>query len=196
MNSSYSIEKAVEYFASLPSIGRKTAQRLVFHILKQPKEYIEDFSNTLISLGENVKMCSLCFSFTDVDPCPICTSTRRDPKIICVVEEPKVITALERTNEFSGKYHVLHGLLNPLDGIGPDDLRIRELVSRLSGVDEVILALNPSVEGEITMQYIAKMFENLPVKVTRLASGVPIGSSLEFSDEATLCRALENRVKV
>jgi recombination protein RecR len=138
----------------------------------------------------------VCFSFTDVDPCPICTSTRRDPKIICVVEEPKVIVALERTNEFNGKYHVLHGLLNPLDGVGPDDLRIRELVSRLSGVDEVILALNPSVEGEITMQYIAKMFENLPVKVTRLASGVPIGSSLEFSDEATLCRALENRVKV
>lgn len=196
MNSSSSIEKAVEYFSSLPSIGRKTAQRLVFHILKKDYEYIADFAESILALSKNVKLCNVCFNFTDEAPCPICQSEKRKKNLICVVEEPKVINAIERTNEFNGKYHVLHGLLNPLDGIGPDDIKIRELAARLQGVDEIILALNPSVEGEITMQYIAKLFANLDIKVTRLASGLPIGSSLEFSDEATLCRAIENRISI
>lgn len=189
-----SIEKAVEAFSSLPSIGRKTAQRLTYFLLRQDVQFIDKFSNALLNLKDKVKNCPVCFNYTETEPCSICSSSKRDKTTICVVEEPNDVLAVEKTNEFFGLYHVLHGVLNPLDGITPNELKIRELMSRLANVKEVILALNPSVEGEITTQYLAKMIKPLDIKVSRLASGIPIGSSLEFSDEATLSRALEGRV--
>jgi recombination protein RecR len=196
LNTSDTIEKAIEYFSSLPSIGRKTAHRLVYHILKQHPDYTTGFADAIRQLSNSVGICSVCFTYTDTDPCPICSSEKRDRSIICVVEDPKVIASVEKTNEFKGLYHVLHGLLNPLDGITPDDIRVRELIARVDGVKEIILTISPSIEGETTMQYIAKMLKSFDIKVTRLASGLPIGSSLEYSDEATLCRALENRINV
>jgi recombination protein RecR len=191
---SESIQKAIEAFASLPSIGRKTAQRLVFHILRQPEEYAEQFADAIKELKKNVKLCTTCFNYTDNDPCPVCSSHKRDRSTICVVEEPNDVLAIEKTNEYYGYYHVLHGVLNPLEGITADDIKLRELVSRVNGINEVILAINPSVEGEVTTQYITKLLKPFEVKITRLASGIPLGSSLEFSDEATLSRALESRI--
>lgn len=188
-----SIEKVVELFSALPTIGRKTARRLTFHLLRQPDGFVNDFSRSLIELKENVKFCSTCFNYTENDPCRICSSEKRDKKVICVVEEPNDVSAIEKTNEYFGKYHVLHGVLNPLEGVTADDIKIRELLERLEYVEEVILALNPSVEGEVTTQYIAKLIKPLGIKISKIASGVPIGSSLEFSDEATLCRAIEGR---
>ncbi len=195
-NTSESIEKAIEYFSSLPSIGRKTAHRLVYHILKQNSEYTSGFAQAVDALSKNIGMCSTCLTYTDSDPCPICSSQKRDRSVICVVEEPKVIATIEKTNEFKGLYHVLHGLLNPLEGITPDDIKIKELIARVGGINEIILAISPSIEGEATMQYIAKMMKPFEIKVSKLASGLPIGSSLEYSDEATLCRALENRISI
>jgi recombination protein RecR len=191
---SESIQKTIEAFSSLPSIGRKTAQRLVFHILRQPDEYTEQFASALKDLKSNVKFCSTCFNYTDSDPCPICSSNKRDRGVICVVEEPNDVIAIEKTNEYFGYYHVLHGVLNPLEGITADDLKIKELVSRINEIDEVILALNPSVEGEVTTQYISKLLKPFEIRITRIASGIPLGSALEFSDEATLSRALESRI--
>lgn len=192
-----SIEAAVEMFSALPTIGRKTAQRLTFFLLRQPDEVVQKFSKVLIDLKNNVKFCSVCFNFTETDPCPLCSSTKRDGSVICVVEEPNDVLAIEKTNEYNGKYHVLHGALNPLDGVGPEDIKIRELIQRLDGsVREIILALNPNVEGEVTTQYIAKMITPLGVSVTRIARGVPIGSDLEFADEATIARALQGRNRV
>ena len=191
---SQSIEKVVEYFSSLPSIGRKSAQRLTYHLLKQTPEFVENFSIALLELKKNVKYCSVCFNYTETDPCPICSSVKRDNSVICVVEDPNDVMAIEKTNGFFGKYHVLHGVLNPLEGVSFDDIRIKELIERLSGIEEIILALNPSIEGEVTSQYIAKIIKPLEIKVSKIASGVPVGSSLEFSDELTLTRALEGRV--
>ena len=192
-----SIEATVEMFSALPTIGRKTAQRLTFFLLRQPDEVVHKFAKTLIDLKNNVKFCSICFNFTEVDPCPICTSTKRDETIICVVEEPNDVFAIEKTNEFNGKYHILHGALNPLDGIGPDEIKLRELIQRLDGtVQEIILALNPNVEGEVTTQYIAKMVKPLGITVTRIARGVPIGTDLEFVDDATISRAMQGRGNV
>ncbi|MBM2813337.1 MAG: recombination protein RecR [Ignavibacteria bacterium] len=193
---SESIEKVVEMFSSLPTIGRKTAQRLAFYLLKQPTEFLEKFSESLTELKQNVRFCSLCHNFTEIDPCPICSSGKRDESIICVVEEPTDVVAIEKTNEFYGMYHVLHGTLNPLDGITPEDLKIKELITRLGNVREVILALNPSVEGEVTTQYLAKLIKPLNIKITRIAHGMPVGSSLEFTDEATISRALVGRIEV
>ena len=192
--SSESIERIVEYFSSMPTIGKKTALRLVFHLLKQEKEFVKSFAKAMDELVDNVQFCSTCFNFTDTDPCSICSSNKRNSKVICVVEQPSDIAIIESTNEFFGKYHVLHGTLNPLEGIGPEDLKIKELVQRLIDVDEVILALNPNVEGEVTIQYLTKILKSLDVKITRIASGVPIGSSLEFTDQATLSKAFESRV--
>lgn len=192
---SESIETVVEIFSSLPSIGRKTAQRLTYHLLKQPNEFVDKFSNSLVSMKKNVRFCSLCFNFTESNPCPICSSQKRNRKIICVVEEPNDVLAVEKTSEYSGMYHVLHGAMNPLEGIGPNDLKIRELVARINGdVEEVILALDPNVEGEVTTQYLSKLLKPLGIKVSRIARGVPIGSDLEFADEATLSRAMEGRI--
>lgn len=196
-HTSESIETVVELFSSLPSIGRKTAQRLTYYLLKQPSETVDKFSSALQTMKKNVRFCSTCFNFTEINPCPICSSPKRNKKIICVVEEPSDVLAIEKTNDFSGKYHVLHGAMNPLEGIGPNDLKIRELVVRISDeVEEVILALDPNVEGEVTTQYISKLLKPLGVKVTRIARGVPIGSDLEFADEATLSRAIEGRISL
>lgn len=191
-----SIEKLVDVLSSLPSIGRKTAQRLTFYILRQPSEYIDKFVDSLNDLRNNVKYCSQCFNYTDVDPCPICSSKKRDDSTICVVEEPNDVFAIEKTNEYFGTYHVLHGIINPLEGVTQNDIKIKELVERMDGVSEVILALNPTVEGEVTTQYIAKLLKPLNIKITRIARGVPVGSELEFTDEATLSRAILGRIDV
>ncbi|MFN8358864.1 MAG: recombination mediator RecR [Candidatus Kapaibacterium sp.] len=194
---SESIETVVEMFSSLPSIGRKTAQRLTYHLLKQPGEFVDKFSNSLVHMKKNVRFCSVCFNFTEKNPCPICSSPKRNRTIICVVEEPNDVLAVEKTSEFTGMYHVLHGAMNPLEGIGPNDLKIRELVARITDeVEEVILALDPNVEGEVTTQYLSKLLKPLGVKVSRIARGVPIGSDLEFADEATLSRAMEGRIQL
>lgn len=191
-----SIEKLVEVFSTLPSIGKKTAQRLTYYLLRQPPEFIDKFSDSLLELKKNVKLCTVCFNYTETDPCRICSSPKRDHNVICVVEEPNDVLAIEKTNDFYGFYHVLHGVLSPLEGISPEDLKINDLVSRINGVQEVILALNPSVEGEVTTQYIAKMLKPLNIKITRIARGVPVGSSLEFTDEATLSRAISGRTEI
>jgi recombination protein RecR len=193
---SQSIEKLVDCFASLPTIGRKTAHRLTFYLLKQPEAFIEKFTSAMTDLQKNVRYCSVCQNYTESDPCPICSSQKRDSRIICVVEQPNDVFAIEKTGEFYGLYHVLHGSLNPLDGITPGDLKIKELLERLSTVEEVILALNPSVEGEVTTQYLAKLIKPIGIRTTRIARGVPIGSDLEFADEATISRAIEGRIDV
>ncbi|MEY3689552.1 MAG: hypothetical protein RIT37_1114 [Bacteroidota bacterium] len=192
---SEAIEAVVEHFASLPSIGRKTAQRLAFFLLRQSDEFIHSFSSSLIRMKETVHSCSLCFTYTEHDPCPICSSDKRDRSVICVVEQPTDVLIIERMSEFKGIYHVLHGNINPLEGIHPDDLKIRELIARLNEqVTEIILALNPTVEGEVTMQYLARMIKPLNIIVSRPARGIPIGSELEYTDEATLSKALESRI--
>lgn len=193
---SESIERVTDLFSNLPTIGRKTAHRLTLFLLRQPVEFIEKFAQSIVELKNNVKYCSQCYNYTEVDPCPICSSAKRDNSVLCVVEEPNDVMAIEKTNEFQGIYHVLHGVINPLDGINPDDLKIRELIARIANVDEVILAISPSVEGEVTTQYLAKLLKPLNVKITRIARGVPVGSTLEFTDEATLTRALIGRIEI
>ncbi len=193
---SEAIEKMVEIFSALPTIGRKTAQRLTFYLLREPADFSRNFADTLIDLKEKVHYCSKCFNYTENDPCPICSSAKRDNKIICVVEEPNDVLAIEKTSEFFGYYHVLHGVLNPLDGVTPEDLKVKELLQRIDHTEEVILALNSSVEGEATTQYLSRLIKPLGIKVSRIASGIPIGSSLEFSDEATLSRAMECRIAI
>lgn len=192
---SETIEQLIEEFASLPSIGRKTAQRLAMHVLKMPREEVVAFSKTLIDVKDKVRYCTVCFNITESDPCSICSSQKRNRRVICVVEEPNDVIAVEKTHEFNGLYHVLGGALSPLDGIGPEDLKVKELLQRLNDdVQEIILALNPNVEGETTTLYLAKLLKPLSINVTRIARGLPIGSDLEFADEATLTRALEGRV--
>lgn len=194
---SNSIEQVVEYFSGLPTIGKKTARRLAFHLLRQPEETVQAFANALTHMRTHVRECSVCHTFTDAEMCGICASQKRDRTVICVVEEPSDVFAVERTNEYRGLYHVLHGALNPLDGIGPTDIRLRELIARLGAdVHEVILALNPNVEGEVTTQYIAKMASPLGIRITRIARGIPVGADLEFADDATLARAFEGRTEV
>ena len=201
--SSESVETLVEQFATLPGIGRKTARRLAAFILKQPRTAVEEMASALIAVKDKVIFCSVCFNVADHDPCPICTSDKRNQSIVCVVEEPSDLMAIERTNGYNGAYHVLGGAISPLDGIGPEDLRIKELVARVATpaagsnpVEEVILAVNPSVEGDTTAYYITRLLTPFEVRVTRLARGIPIGSDLEFTDEATLTRALEARENV
>ncbi|SHE76127.1 recombination mediator RecR [Clostridium fallax] len=191
------IEKLIEEFAKLPSIGQKTAQRLTLHILNLPKEEVEDFAKALIKARGTIKYCSVCGNYTDSDPCAICSNPNRDKKVICVVEQPKDIMTMEKVKEFNGVYHVLHGNISPMQGRGPQDIRIRELVSRMSGdVKEVIVATNPNIEGEATAMYIAKILKPLDVKVTRIAAGIPVGGDLEYADEVTLSKALEGRKEI
>lgn len=192
------IERAIEALSSLPTIGRKSAQRLVFHLLRQPEEHVRQIANALVALKENVQYCSICFTFTEQDPCPICTSPHRDREIVCVVEQPSDVFAIERTGEYRGLYHVLHGALDPLQGITAEQLKIDPLLERLrpGTVREVILALNPTVEGEVTTHYLAKLIAPLGIRLTRIARGVPVGMDLEFADEATLSRALAGRSNV
>jgi recombination protein RecR len=192
---SEALQQLIEEFARLPGIGRKTAQRLALYILKQPREEVVKMAKALVNVKDRIRYCSTCWNITEVDPCPICASPKRDRSVLCVVEEPNDVIAIEKTNEFKGLYHVLGGSLSPLDGIGPDDLKIRELLQRIGGeVQEVILALNPNVEGEATTLYLTKLLKPLGVMVTRIARGIPVGGDLEFADEATLTRALEGRI--
>lgn len=184
-----------EKFASLPGIGMKTAQRLAYHVMSMDIHEVEDFSKALVDAKKNVRCCSVCQNLTEREVCPICSDAERKANIICVVESPKDVTAFERTKEYGGLYHVLHGLISPMDNITPDKLRIRELLSRVQqgGVDEVIMATNPTVEGDATALYIAGLLKPIGIRVSRLAFGLPVGAMLEYADEVTLFKALENR---
>jgi recombination protein RecR len=194
--SSNAVEVAIDAFTKLPGIGRKSAQRLVFFLLKVPRPEIEALAAALVALKEKVRSCSRCFNITEADPCPICANPQRESRLICVVEEANDVLALEKTGEYHGLYHVLGGALSPLDGVGPDNLKVRELVGRLqSGVEEVILATNPTAEGEATAIYLANLLRPLGMKLSRIARGIPVGGDLEYADEITLTRALEGRVR-
>ncbi len=197
---SAAIESLIEEFAKLPGIGRKTAQRLAMHILHQHTDEVEKFASALIDVKQKVIHCRVCQNVTDIgaDPCAICCAKGRDRSVICVVETPSDVLAFEKTGQYRGLYHVLHGVISPLDGIGPDDIGVKELLSRLSPddgprVSELIMALNPTVEGETTVLYISKLLKPLGVQITKIARGIPVGAELEFVDEATLSRALEGR---
>lgn len=195
LHTSEALQELIEEFSKLPGIGRKTAQRLALHILKRPREDVVRMAKALVNVKDRIRYCSVCCNITEQDPCAICASTKRDRSMICVVEEPNDVIALERTNEFRGLYHVLGGSLSPLDGIGPEDLKTRELVSRITNdVKEVIIAVNPNVEGEATTIYLTRLLKPLGVGVSRIARGIPVGGDLEFADEATLTRALEGRI--
>jgi len=189
------IARAVEAFAGLPGIGPKTAQRLTFHLLRQPPETVQGLADALVRMKEAVHFCSVCGNVTDVEPCSICRNEARDQTVICVVEDPLAVVTLERTRAFRGLYHVLHGALDPLHGIGVEDLKIEELVRRVANgqIEEVILATNPNVEGDTTAGYLERRLAPLGVRVTRLARGLPVGGDLEYTDEVTLARALEGR---
>ncbi len=192
---SEALEKLIEEFSKLPGVGRKSAQRLALYIMKQPREEVLAMAEALVRVKDRIRHCSVCCNITEQDPCPICANPKRDRSVICVVEEPNDVIALEKTNEFRGLYHVLGGSLSPLDGIGPEELKVRELLARVgSGVAEVILAMNPNVEGEATTIYLTRLLKPAGVRVSRLARGIPVGGDLEFADEATLARALEGRI--
>lgn len=194
---SESVEQLIEQLGQLPGIGRKTAQRLALFILRQPREDVVALARALVNVKDKVRYCSICANITETDPCIICASQKRERSMICVVEEPSDVLAIEKTNEFRGLYHVLGGALSPLDGVGPEDLKIKELLNRISGeIIEIILAMNPNTEGEATTIYLSRLLKPFGVKVTRIARGLPIGSDLEFADEATLSRALEGRILI
>lgn len=191
------INKLIEELAGLPGIGAKSAQRLAFHIINLPKERVERFASTMIEAKNNVRYCSRCFTLTDQEICPICANAKRDQKTIMVVENTRDLAAYEKTGKFDGVYHVLHGAISPMLGMGPNDIKLKELMQRLQGdVEEVIIATNSSLEGETTAMYISKLIKPTGVKVTRIASGVPVGGDLEYIDEVTLLRALEGRVEL
>ena len=192
------LERLTEQFARLPGIGGKTAQRLAFHVLSLPKEDAEAFAQAILDARKNVHTCRICQNLTDREVCPICDDLQRDQSLICVVAEPRDVIAMERSREFQGVYHVLHGVISPLNHIGPDHLRIRELLDRVASgtVREVIMATNPDTEGEATAMYLSRLLRPLEVKVTRLAYGIPVGSQLEYADEITLLRALEGRREI
>lgn len=189
------LEKLIEQFERLPSIGHKTAQRLAFFVLGMPEEEVQEFSGTILEAKQKIKRCKICQNITDSEECVLCHSKQRDPSVICVVEDPRDVLAIERTNEYTGLYHVLHGVISPLDDIGPEDIKIKELISRLGDqtVQEVIMATNPTAEGEVTAMYISKLLKPFQIKVTRLAYGIPVGGDLEYADEITIQRALEGR---
>jgi len=191
------IARLTVLLAKLPGVGEKTAQRLAFHILEAAPEYARDLSQALLALREEVRLCSTCCNLTAHDPCAVCRDPQRDGRMICVVESVPDLLAVERTREFRGRYHVLHGALSPLDGVGPDQLKLRELVARLGqGVEEVIVATNPTVEGEATALYITRLVKPLGVRVTRIAQGLPMGGDLEYADQVTLARALQGRREI
>ena len=194
-----SIEKLIEQFAKLPSIGNKTAARLAFYMLDQSDEDVKEFTDAITNAKKNLKYCSKCFNISDTDPCEICANAKRDQSLICVVEDVKDVIAIERTHEFKGVYHVLHGSISPMNGVGPDDIKLRELIERVGKEDikEVILATNPRVEGEATAMYISKILKPLgDVKITRIAHGIPVGGDLEYTDEVTLGQALSHRREI
>ena len=189
------IAKLIDAFTHLPGIGVKTAGRLAFHVLRMKEEDVLEFAKALVNVKRNLQYCSVCCNITDVDPCRICSDKSRDASVICVVQEPKDLAAMERTREFNGYYHVLQGAISPIEGIGPDDIKVAELLKRLSDerVKELILATNPNVEGEATAMYLSKLVKPIGLKVTRIAHGLPVGGDLEYADEVTLSKALEGR---
>ena len=192
-----SLSRLIEELQRLPGIGPKGAQRLAFHLLRTPREQTERLVEAVRDVKDRVTYCSVCNNITDTDPCAFCSSSGRDPHIICVVEEPQNVSAIEKTREFKGRYHVLMGALSPLQGVGPDDLKIKGLLTRVTnGVNEIILATNPNVEGEATAIYLARLLKPLGVKVTRIAMGVPVGSDLEYADEVTMHKSMEGRREV
>ena len=188
--------KLIDAFESFPGIGRKMAQRLAFHAIEMDEKHLESVADAIRNIKKEIKYCSTCCNLADSDPCDICSSGR-DGGLICVVQTPKDVIAMERTGEFRGTYHVLHGLISPMDGIGPGDIRLRELLARLGeGAEEVIIATSPTVEGEATAMYISRLLKPLGIKVTRIAHGVPVGADIEYTDEATLIRALKGRTEI
>ncbi len=192
------LDRLIEQFERLPGIGHKTAGRLAYHILSQNSEDVKAFADAVVDAKEKIRYCNCCCNLTDLELCPICTDTARDRSVICVVEDPKDVMAFERTREYNGLYHVLHGVISPLEGIGPDNLHIKELMTRLSKneVKELIMATNPTVEGEATASYISRLVHPMGIKTTRLAYGIPVGGDLEYADEITLSRALEGRNEI
>lgn len=195
---STSIAQLIEQFTKLPGIGRKTAQRLAFYVINMPNQDVKNLAEAIVKAKRNVKYCSICVNLTDQEVCNICSDKKRDPQMICVVEDPRDVVAMEKTKEFRGYYHVLHGAISPLEGIGPEDIKIRELLLRLSNdnVKEVVIATNPNIEGEATAMYISKLLKPMGIKVTRIAHGIPVGGDLEYADEITLAKALEGRREI
>jgi len=191
------VERLIEEFSKLPGIGHKTAQRLTMHILNLPQEEVRGFAEALVRARSTIRYCSICGNYTDKDPCAICGNPNREKSTICVVEEPRDIISMEKVREYNGVYHVLHGTISPMAGRGPEDIKLRELISRMNGeVEEVIVATNPNIEGEATAMYISKILKPLGVKVTRIAHGIPVGGDLEYADEVTLSKALEGRREI
>lgn len=189
------VVELIEELSKLPGIGRKTAQRLAFHIINKSDEEALKLANAIVKAKKNTKYCSICCNLTDVDPCTSCSNKKRDRSIICVVDNARDVMAIERTREYNGMYHVLHGSISPMDGIGPEDIKVKELIMRLQGdeVKEIILATNPTIEGEATAMYISKLVKPMNIKVSRLAYGIPVGGDLEYADEVTLSKAIEGR---
>lgn len=189
------LSRLIEQFERLPGIGRKSAQRLAFYILNMPKEQSMDFAKTILEATEKIKQCSICKNLTDDELCPICKSDNRDKEIVCVVEDPRDVLAIEKTREYKGVYHVLHGVISPMDGIGPEQLYIKELLNRIANdnIKEIIIATNSDVEGEATALYLLKLMKNFGIKITRLAFGLPVGGDLQYADDVTLAKAIEGR---
>ena len=189
------IAKLTNQLSKLPGIGPKTAQRLVYHIIGMPEDQVRELAVAIFNGKKQVHFCSVCGNYTDTDPCGICADTNRDHSVLCVVKSPRDVNAMERMRDFNGVYHVLHGVISPMDGVGPDDIRIRELLARLSDgtVQEVVLATNPDIEGEATASYISRLIKPMGIRVTRIAHGVPVGGDLEYTDEVTLLRAFQGR---
>ncbi|GAA0701590.1 recombination mediator RecR [Paraclostridium ghonii] len=192
------ITRLIEEFSKLPGVGRKTAQRLAFHVINMNMNDVEALSKAIVEAKKEIKYCSICYNITDKDPCSMCSNKNRDSGVICVVEDPRDVAAMEKTKEFHGKYHVLNGVISPMDGIGPDMIRIKELIQRLGNqeVTEVIMATNPTIEGEATAMYIARLLKPMGIKVTRIAHGLPVGGDLEYADEVTISKALEGRREI
>lgn len=192
------VAKLIEEFEKLPGIGHKTAQRLAFHVLNLSEEKAGSLAVAITEAKSKIKYCSVCNNLTDVDPCNLCSSTSRDKSVICVIEDPRDVVAIERTREFKGYFHVLHGAISPMEGIGPEDIKIKELLARIrtGNITEVILATNPNIEGEATAMYISKLLKPLGIKTTRIAHGIPVGGDLEYADEVTLAKALEGRREI
>lgn len=192
------IQRLVNQLSKLPGVGQKTAQRLAYYIISLPEEQVRELATAIFNGKKQVHFCPVCGNYTDKDPCALCSDTARDPSILCVVRDPRDVAAMERMRDYKGQYHVLHGVISPMDGVGPDDIRIRELMARLASgqIKEVVLATNPDIEGEATASYIARLIKPLGVRMTRIAHGVPVGGDLEYTDEVTLSKAFEGRREI
>lgn len=192
------IGRLVNQLSKLPGVGQKTAQRLAYYIISLPEEQVRELATAIFNGKKQVHFCPICGNYTDKDPCALCSDTARDPSILCVVRDPRDVAAMERMRDYRGLYHVLHGVISPMDGVGPDDIRIRELLARLASgqVKEVVLATNPDIEGEATASYIARLIKPMGIRVTRIAHGVPVGGDLEYTDEVTLSKAFEGRREI